>query len=44
MTSVPSWVEADFDQLGARVLRLPERNEISVPVDEQLIVEFYARR
>ena len=44
VTSVPSWVEADFDKLGARILRLPERREISVPVDEQLIVEFYARR
>ena len=41
---VPGWLEADFDALSARVLRLPERREISVPVDEQLIVEFYARR
>jgi small subunit ribosomal protein S4 len=43
-SSVPSWLEADFDALSVKVLRLPERREIAVPVDEQLIVEFYARR
>ena len=43
-SSVPGWLEADFDALAVRVLRLPERREIAVPVDEQLIVEFYARR
>lgn len=44
VTSVPGWLEADFDALGGRVLRLPARREISVPADEQLIVEFYSRR
>lgn len=42
--TVPSWLEADFDGLSGRVLRLPERGEIAIPVDEQLIVEFYSRR
>lgn len=42
--TVPPWLEADFDGLSGRVLRLPERAEIAIPVDEQLIVEFYSRR
>jgi small subunit ribosomal protein S4 len=40
---VGSWLEADFDSLAGRVLRLPTRNEIDAPVAEQLIVEFYSR-
>jgi small subunit ribosomal protein S4 len=41
---VPAWMEADYDGLTGRVVRLPERREIDVPVDEQLIVELLARR
>jgi small subunit ribosomal protein S4 len=44
MASVAPWLEADFDELKGKVLRLPERQEIAIPVDEQLIVEFYSRR
>jgi small subunit ribosomal protein S4 len=41
--TVPPWLEADFDSLTAKVLRLPEREEISAPVQEQLIVELYSK-
>jgi small subunit ribosomal protein S4 len=41
--TVPAWLQADFDSLTAKVLRLPERDEISVPVQEQLIVELYSK-
>jgi small subunit ribosomal protein S4 len=41
--SVPSWLQTDFDALEGKVLRLPARNEINAPVDEQLIVELYSR-
>ena len=41
--TVPAWLQADFDSLTAKVLRLPEREEISVPVQEQLIVELYSK-
>jgi small subunit ribosomal protein S4 len=40
---VPTWLLADHDELWGRVERAPERDEISVPVDEKLIVEFYAK-
>jgi small subunit ribosomal protein S4 len=41
--AVPAWLEADHDSLTAKVLRLPERDEISAPVQEQLIVELYSK-
>lgn len=41
--TVPAWLQADHDSLTAKVLRLPERGEISAPVREQLIVELYSK-
>ena len=40
---VPPWLQADHDALAAKVLRHPERSEISAPVEEQLIVELYSK-
>lgn len=42
--AVPAWLQADLDGLTGRVLRLPVRDEIHVPVVEQHVVERYARR
>ncbi|MDR5684018.1 MAG: 30S ribosomal protein S4 [Armatimonadota bacterium] len=39
----PSWLEFDPERLQGRVLALPAREEIDVPVQEQLIVEYYSR-
>jgi small subunit ribosomal protein S4 len=41
--AVPPWLQADHDSLTAKVLRLPERSEITTPVSEQLIVELYSK-
>jgi len=41
--SVPAWLELDVAGMGGRVLNLPGRDEIEVPVNEQLVVEFYSR-
>jgi small subunit ribosomal protein S4 len=43
VSAVPAWLQADHDGLTAKVLRHPERGEISVPVQEQLIVELYSK-
>ena len=43
VAQVPAWLQADHDSLTAKVLRLPERTEISTPVQEQLIVELYSK-
>ena len=40
---VPPWLELDREQLRARVVSLPSREDIVVPVNEQLIVEFYSK-
>jgi small subunit ribosomal protein S4 len=42
-SAVPPWLQADHDGLTAKVLRLPEREEIVTPVEEQLIVELYSK-
>jgi small subunit ribosomal protein S4 len=39
----PQYMELDRDSLSATLTKVPERGEIPVPVDEQLIVEFYTR-
>ena len=43
VSAVPAWLQADHDGLTAKVLRHPERDEIAVPVQEQLIVELYSK-
>ncbi len=40
---VPTWLSFDEETMGARILALPTRQEIDVPIEEQLIVEFYSR-
>ncbi len=40
---VPQWIEVNRDSYEAKVIRTPEREEISTPVEEHLIVEFYSR-
>lgn len=40
---VPPWLQADVDNLTGKVLRLPEREDIDTPVQEQLIVELYSK-
>ena len=39
--SVAPWLQADHDNLVGKVLRLPERDEIDTPVQEQLIIELF---
>ena len=40
---VPEWLELDVKNLSAKVLREVSREEIDLPVEEHLIVEFYSR-
>ena len=40
---VPLWLELDREAVLAKVLNMPEREQISVPVEEHLIVEFYSK-
>jgi len=40
---VPEWLEFDNEKLSAKVLRLVNREEIDLPVEEHLIVELYSK-
>jgi small subunit ribosomal protein S4 len=41
--TMPSWLEVDRDNYKGRVLALPKREDIQLPVNEQLIVELYSK-
>jgi small subunit ribosomal protein S4 len=41
--SVPEWLSRDDVTMVGRVMALPERKDIDVTIDEQLIVEYYSR-
>ncbi|GAB4280069.1 MAG: 30S ribosomal protein S4 [Coriobacteriia bacterium] len=40
---VPGWLEVDVENLKGTVLSLPTRDQIDLPVREQLIVELYSK-
>jgi len=41
--SVPAWLVLNRESLSGHVARLPERDDIDTPVNEQLVVEYYSR-
>ena len=41
--TMPEWLEVDLDNLKGKLVRYPERDEIKVPINEQIIVEFYSK-
>jgi len=40
---VPSWLSLDRKEFRGEVLRMPVRADISLPVNEQLVVELYSK-
>ena len=41
--SVPEWLELNANALSGRVLNIPSRQSVQVPINEQLIVELYSK-
>jgi small subunit ribosomal protein S4 len=39
----PTWLELDSANLTGTVKSMPNREEITLPIREQMIVEFYSR-
>ena len=39
----PAWVSVDVEKKSGKVTALPERDQVDVVVNEQLIVEYYSR-
>ena len=42
-TGIVEWVDLDKEKLFGLFTRVPEREEISIPVEERLIVELYSK-
>ena len=40
---VPGWLELDSANFKGRVLEMPKREEIGIPIEESLIVELYSK-
>jgi len=40
---VPQWLELDKDQMKGSMKGLPSREEITLPIQEKLIVELYSK-
>ena len=40
---IPTWLELQPDQFSGKMVSVPKRDEIKLPVEEQLIVELYSK-
>lgn len=40
---VPEWIELNKDKFEAKVVNIPAREQITMPIQEQLIVELYSK-
>ncbi len=43
LSSLPEWIEVDFENRKGRILRVPSRQDITAPFHEQLVVELYSK-
>ncbi|KXG74756.1 30S ribosomal protein S4 [Thermotalea metallivorans] len=41
--NVPNWVQVNYENLEGKVVSLPTREDIDIPIAEHLIVELYSR-
>jgi small subunit ribosomal protein S4 len=41
--SIPSWLEFDFEKLKGKIIKFPSKEELNLPVEEKLVVEYYSR-
>ncbi len=43
LSSVPEWIDVDFDNRKGKILRIPTRQDIAAPFNEQLVIELYSK-
>jgi small subunit ribosomal protein S4 len=41
--TVPGWLEVDWDAMTTRIVALPSRADITLPVEEHMVVELYSK-
>ena len=40
---IPEWLSLDAGELAGKIMSMPTREQINLPVQEQLIVELYSK-
>ena len=41
--TVPGWIQVNRENLTARVMALPTRADVTLPVEEHMVVELYSK-
>jgi len=41
--TVPGWIEVDSEKMEAKILSFPTREDITLPVEEHLVVELFSK-
>ncbi len=41
--TVPGWIEVDTEKMEAKILSFPTREDITLPVEEHLVVELFSK-
>ena len=41
--AIPAWLEVDPESMAGKVLALPKREDITMPIEEHMIVELYSK-
>jgi len=41
--TVPNWLSADIENLEGKIVMLPSREDVDLPIEEHLIIELYSR-
>ena len=39
----PKWLEKNVEKLSGKVIKLSDREDIDIPIEEHLIVELYSK-
>jgi len=42
-TSLPNWIEVDENKVEGKIVTMPQRTDIHIPGNEQLVVELYSK-
>jgi small subunit ribosomal protein S4 len=41
--SIAAWLDVDSDNFTIKINRLPQKEDLTLPINEQLIVELYSK-
>lgn len=41
--TVPGWLEVDREKMSIKVLSMPTREDVTIPIEEHLVVEFFSK-